>query len=293
MTPQTRLRKVRQFITHMPSLSTTVTKVMAICNDPAASPNDLNKVISLDPVLTGQVLKLINSAYYSLPNRITSLTRAIIMLGINTVKNLVLATAVLSSFKGHSAMRGLPVDEFWEHSLAVGAAARILAGQLEVPVREQEEFFVAGLLHDLGKLPIMANFPAIYEKVIRLHAEQAMRSVAAEQQLLGLDHCQVNHLIFAKWQLGRSMFNAAAFHHQPQGAQAARDQVLYTVALANEAMRWLREPSARTSDPDQDGIVPFLETACHIALPRVLALRAEIEAQIEKARVFLNLAGKG
>jgi len=75
----------------MPSLSTTVSKVMEICNAPATSSNDLNRVISIDPVLTGQVLKLINSAYYSLANRTTSLTWAIVMLGLNTVKNLALS----------------------------------------------------------------------------------------------------------------------------------------------------------------------------------------------------------
>ena len=88
MTPEVRLRAIQDYISKMPSLSTTVTKVMEICNKPDTSPNDLNRVISLDPVLTGQVLKLVNSAYYSLPNQVTSLTRAIIMVGLNTVKNL-------------------------------------------------------------------------------------------------------------------------------------------------------------------------------------------------------------
>ena len=88
LTNEQRFKLVQRYIDKMPSLSTTVTKVLEICNKPNTSPNDLNRVISLDPVLTGQVLKLINSAYYSLPNQITSLTRAIIMLGLNTVKNL-------------------------------------------------------------------------------------------------------------------------------------------------------------------------------------------------------------
>lgn len=92
-----KLKKIRNFVDKMPSLSTTVSKVLEICSRPDTAPNDLNKVISLDPVLTGQVLKLINSAYYSLMNKVTSLTRAIIMLGLNTVKNLALSTAIIRS----------------------------------------------------------------------------------------------------------------------------------------------------------------------------------------------------
>jgi len=88
-------RDIEKFIKKMPSLSTTVGKVMEICSRTDASPNELNKVISLDPVLTGQVLKLINSAYYSLMNKVTSLTRAITMLGMNTVKNMALSTAII------------------------------------------------------------------------------------------------------------------------------------------------------------------------------------------------------
>ncbi|HQP12654.1 MAG TPA: HDOD domain-containing protein, partial [Candidatus Omnitrophota bacterium] len=79
---------IQNYISRMPSLSTTVTKVLEICNKPTTSPNDLNRVIALDPVLTGRVLKVVNSAYYSMDNEVTSLTRAIILLGLNTVKNL-------------------------------------------------------------------------------------------------------------------------------------------------------------------------------------------------------------
>src|SRR6056297_4138809 len=91
------LQKVALYIQRMPSLPTSVAKVMELSNDPNVSPADLNQVISLDPVLMGKVMKLINSAYYGLQQRITSLVRAIIMLGINTVKNLALSTAILSN----------------------------------------------------------------------------------------------------------------------------------------------------------------------------------------------------
>ena len=107
-----KLEKIRLFVDKMPSLSTTVSKVLEICSRPDTVPNDLNRVVSLDPVLAGQVLKLINSAYYSLMNKVTSLTRAIIMLGLNTVKNLALSTAIIRSVGQAKKSQALPIREF-------------------------------------------------------------------------------------------------------------------------------------------------------------------------------------
>ena len=122
-----KLEKIRLFVDKMPSLSTTVSKVLEICSRPDTVPNDLNRVVSLDPVLAGQVLKLINSAYYSLMNKVTSLTRAIIMLGLNTVKNLALSTAIIRIIGQAKKSQALPIREFWTHSIAVGVMARLLA----------------------------------------------------------------------------------------------------------------------------------------------------------------------
>ena len=126
-------QKIQDYIDRMPSLSTTVTKVLEVCNSPNASANDLNRVISLDPVLTGHVLKLINSAYYSLPNQISSLARAIIMLGLNTVKNLALSTAVIGALGKKSSFTTLPMDAFWAHSICVGVTAKAMAVARNVP----------------------------------------------------------------------------------------------------------------------------------------------------------------
>ena len=135
-----KLDKIRVFVDKMPSLSTTVGKVLEICSRTDTAPNDLNKVISLDPVLTGQVLKLINSAYYSLMNKVTSLTHAIIMLGLNTVKNLALSTAIIRCVGQAKKSKALPIKEFWAHSIGVGVTAKLLAAERGLPLAEREEF---------------------------------------------------------------------------------------------------------------------------------------------------------
>lgn len=111
-----------------------------------------DRLISLDPGLTGRVLKLINCACYSLPNKITSLARALIMLGLNTVKNLALSTAVVGTIGKENFFQSMSMDQFWTHSICVGVTAKILAVKKGIAVQMGAECFVAGMLHDLAKL---------------------------------------------------------------------------------------------------------------------------------------------
>jgi len=291
MTPETRLKRIQQFIGRMPSLSTTVAKVLEICNNPGASANDLNRVISYDPVLTGQMLKLINSAYYGLPNRITSLTRAIIMLGINTVKNLVLATSVLAGCKGLSNVKHLPINDFWAHCLAVGVLSKLIATAGRIPALEQEEYFVAGLLHDLGKLPMMACFAELYGRTVRAAIDQSIPLVESETINIGFNHCQVGLLIAAKWKLGATMQAAINKHHIQEGTTGA-DFLVSSVAAANHLANHFRVGSAG----DQFVNPLFLKLHAKLmglSIETMMGLKSRMETEIEKARVFLQIAEKG
>ena len=207
---KTKLDKIRVFVDKMPSLSTTVGKVLEICSRTDASSNELNKVISLDPVLTGQVLKLINSAYYSLVNRVTSLTRAITMLGMNTVKNMALSTAIIRTVTGAKKSKALPTAKFWAHSIGSGVAAKLLGEAKGLPVMEREELFLGGLLHDLGKVP----FGDEYIEVLNIARFQQLPLVDLELEVMGIDHQEVGLMIADKWKLNAVITNCIGNHHQ-------------------------------------------------------------------------------
>lgn len=287
-----RLKQIQRFISKIPSLSTTVEKVMEICNNPAASPNDLNRVISYDPVLTGQILRLINSAYYGLPNRITSLTRAIIMLGLNTVKNLVLATSVLGSFKSRSQVPQLPMDDFWAHSLGVGVTAKMIAKREKIPAQEHEAFFVAGLLHDLGKLPLMVCFPDLYSQTIDDADSGQLPLFKIEKTNIGFDHCEVGMLIAAKWKLKSKIQNAIVGHHRVGMSEGPVDILTAYTNLANQLINGLKIVSAGDRNTED---FTFEKTSNDLGVSpqRLLELKPHIENEIEKAKVFLQVAGKG
>ena len=279
-----KLEKIRLFVDKMPSLSTTVSKVLEICSRPDTVPNDLNRVVSLDPVLAGQVLKLINSAYYSLMNKVTSLTRAIIMLGLNTVKNLALSTAIIRSVGQAKKSQALPIREFWAHSIAVGVMAKLLATARDLPLAEREEYFVAGLLHDLGKIPFGDEYAQV---LARVQATQ-VPLVTVEQQLLDLDHEEVGAMIAAKWKLNAVITDAICHHHAPELAAPGHRDLVATVALADFYVCLFDIGDAGNRYPDPSRLAGLLEQ-CRLHWGDIVDLAASVEAEIRKAEIFLQI----
>ena len=279
-----KLEKIRLFVDKMPSLSTTVSKVLEICSRPDTVPNDLNRVIALDPVLAGQVLKLINSAYYSLMNKVTSLTRAIIMLGLNTVKNLALSTAIIRSASQAKKSRALPIRAFWAHSIAVGVMAKLLAAGCGLSLAEREEYFVAGLLHDLGKIPIGDEYTEVLARVET--AQEPL--VTVEQQVLGLDHEEVGAMIATKWKLNAVLTDAICHHHAPELAAAAHRDLVATVALADFYVCLFDIGDAGNRYPDPSRLGSLL-AQCQVAWDDLVDLAASVEAEIRKAEIFLQI----
>ncbi len=279
-----RLDHIRVFVDKMPSLSTTVGKVLEICSRPDTAPNDLNKVISLDPVLTGQVLKLINSAYYSLVNKVTSLTRAIIMLGLNTVKNLALSTAIIRCVGQAKKSKSLPIKDFWAHSIGVGVLAKLLAAEQGVPLAEREEYFVAGLLHDLGKVPFGDEYAEVLTKVAQVHKPLKV----LENELMGLDHEEVGEMIASKWKLNAVLTDAICHHHAVEQAAPEHQGLVATVALADFYVCLFDIGYAGNRYPDESTLAGMLEK-CGLTWSAVVAMSPVVDAEISKAEIFLQV----
>jgi len=292
LTSEQRLETIQLYITRMPSLSTTVTKVMETCNNPAVSPNDLNRVISLDPVLTGQVIKLVNSAYYALVNEVTSLTRAIIMLGINTIKNLALSLSVMGAIKDPDAFRAFSIDEFWSHSICVGVSAKLIATAAGVPAKEIEEYFVGGLLHDLGKIPMNSCYPEDYLAAVEAVGQEHIPLYIAEQNTFGLNHCEIGGFIAKRWTLNRNVSEALTYHHAPDAVEIENKQFLTIITLADMIAHMMT-----IADWDQLSLtgsaIETLANRIDIDLATFKNLKAPVTAELERARAFLQITEQG
>lgn len=280
-------RELEKFIHKMPSLSTTVGKVMEICSRTDASPNELNKVISLDPVLTGQVLKLINSAYYSLVNKVTSLTRAITMLGMNTVKNMALSTAIIRSVAGSKKSKALPTQKFWAHSIGAGVSAKLLGELKGVPVMEREELFLAGLLHDLGKVP----FGDEYIEVLNIARFEQLPLKDVELDVLGIDHQEVGLMIADKWKLNRVITTCIGSHHDIEslaGHPEELGQQLALVALGDLYANIHDHGYAGNPFPKEEDVHRLLEFSA-ISMEEFCGIGDRVVEEIDKAKVFLQI----
>jgi HD-like signal output (HDOD) protein len=285
------LKRIRVYIARMPSLSTTVTKVLETCNDPYASANDLSRVISLDPVLVGQVLRLINSAYYALPHAITSLPRAIIMLGLNTVKNLALSLAVLETMNGKGTMRTVSSNDFWAHSLCVGVSARCISELRGASLSEREDYFIAGLLHDLGKIPLNKQFPEQYYKAFNKANSDSdpQHLFEAENEIFGINHCVVGQLIAEKWQLGGTLVQSLAHHHCADDTPPNTQTFVAVVALANACAKRWRIGYSGDSIEDDNLLSELLEQV-DMESAALNELQEHVLEEIEKAKIFLEIS---
>jgi len=266
---------------------------MEICAESNTSPIDLTKVISLDPVLTGKIMQLVNSAYFGLSREIISLVRAVIMLGMNTVKNLVLGATVLNTFGKRQNFRALNMDMFWEHSLGVGVIAKLIAKKRNIDKRLLEGYFIAGLLHDIGKIPLNSKFSNEYMNILDIPGKKPQPLFISEKRLLGVDHTHVGNLIAKKWKLGEEISDAITFHHAPETYQGFQNDILFTVILsdyyANSAQIGF------SGNHHMENVWPealqYLADNADFSFYDIDAFNGEVEQEIEKAQIFLKVAG--
>ena len=239
-------------------------------------------------MLTGQVLRLVNSAYYALRVPVTSLARAIILLGLNTVKNLVLGTAILERLTGKNFYPALAMEAFWLHSIATAIGAKTLAGLMpQLPV-DREECFLAGLLHDIGKIPLNASCVAQYARVLETVENRGEVLHRVETQTLGVDHLTVGGLIADKWQLPALLGAAIRYHHDPERAEDPYRPVAQITALANQLVNWFGIGSAGDTAAHRSFEAEAAQRE-DLAGIDLVALEATVLKEIDSAQMFLTI----
>lgn len=187
-------------------------RIVEMLNDIKSSASKLAQVVSSDPGLSATLLKLVNSAFYGLPSRVSSITRAIALIGGKELTTLAMGISVIRYFKDIPP-RMIDMKKFWMHSIAVGVFARVLAQQRVGLV--EEEFFIAGLLHDIGRLVAFKEFPQTAANTIRTAHEQHAPLYRLENEMWGYDHAGVAGLLVQKWNFPDPLRQMIKFHHQP------------------------------------------------------------------------------
>jgi len=200
----------------LPTLPQMYQQICEMADDPATTVADFGALISEDPALTGKLLKLVNSALYSFPRRVSSITRAVVILGFNAVKQLSLSISIVKMFKPVESS-GFDLISFWEHSVATAVLGKAI-GQ-RIGMEAVEEIFVGGLLHDIGKLVAHEHFLEAYTEALDSIPERHRYLLEAEVEALGVDHTWIGRMIAERWKLPDNLVDMIRYHHRPEVAK--------------------------------------------------------------------------
>jgi HD-like signal output (HDOD) protein len=219
---QTVANAIRE-ISHIATLPEITVKVVELVEDPKSTAQDLHKVISSDPALCSRILKVVNSSFYGLPGQIGSINRAIVMLGLNAVKNIAIAASLAKLFRGGDLTATFSARELWTHSNITAAAAKMVANTLRLGLAD--EAFLAGLIHDIGLMVEMqADRNKLIEVLRRVGADSkgvpANDLVAAENAVFEANHQEFGAGLCEKWKFPKSFAMVTGFHHHPMDVPA-------------------------------------------------------------------------
>lgn len=193
----------------LPSLPTTVAHITQLVNDPNCSLSAVGKAISADPSITLKSLRLVNSAYYGLRQKVTSVDHAVVLLGMKVMKNLVFTATVFDTMQGGE-------EAMLRHSVTCGVVMRILAesgAAKKIHFEEPEEAFIYGLLHDVGKIIFNQFMPKEFTLVAEASAARKVPWAEAEREIVGTDHAEMGARLAQKWKLDEELADAIAGHH--------------------------------------------------------------------------------
>jgi len=244
----TDLRNRIEKLGDLPTLPHVVQRLAAMIGRPTVSTEEVGAIIEKDQVLAAKVLRLANSPFYGFPSRIGSVAHAVIVLGFNVVKGLTLCASALS------IMKDAGMDQLWRHSLGVAITANLLAARLKI--KNPEELFVAGLLHDIGKVVLYVKWPDVGSSIkdaIQTGGDRSLFEV--EQELLGLSHADIGGCLAKAWNLPVTLRDPILYHHDPTLAKEAALQTAI-VHVADIIVKGLA-----CGNPGDDQIPPLSQQA--------------------------------
>jgi putative nucleotidyltransferase with HDIG domain len=281
-----RYQRIIQDLGQIPTMPTIAAKVMQIVNDPHSSAEDVAKFISRDVALTSKVLRLANSAFYGIPRTISSVNSAIVILGFNTIRSLVLSASVLKVFPQKPGIAAFDRKAFWKHSFMVGIASRMVAQiYRKKKMVDMETAFSAGLLHDIGKIILEQFSHEDYLPVLKAAKEKGLPLVMVERSLLGMSHADVSGMLVDKWQMPNELKGPIVFHHSPLEDKASVDMACI-VHYANHLCHL--KGSGCMSDEIYAPLVKEVEGVLGLGLT-VEPLLEELEKHIQEAEPFFSL----
>ena len=203
-------------IMELPTLPEVLTRIHDLSEDSDVTAEEFGTTISLDLSIASKVLRMANSAFFGIRREITSVKDAITLLGFETVRNVALVTASFEILKGRPGTGHFDRLAFWQHSMGCGAIAKVLCQQVGI---DREDYFTAGVMHDMGRVILDAFFPRLFSTVLETASDGHMSLREAEKKALGITHAEIGKCVAERWDLPVGLEEAIAYHHTPEEAK--------------------------------------------------------------------------
>jgi putative nucleotidyltransferase with HDIG domain len=279
-------RRIISVTGNLPPVPHVAARTMELVRKEDTSVAELQKVISADQALTARILKMANSVFYSFDQKISTLSHAIVVLGFRAVQSMAIAASSRSLFVKKGVQFGLKEKLLWEHSIGAAMGCRQVARM--VGFDKEEEAFIAGLLHDIGKAVLNQAIPRKYGKIVEQVYNEGRTFADVETEILAFDHSQIGALIAQKWNFSWDMVETIAFHHSVE-AQSTGGSLSAILAVSNELCKRLGIGLQRSADATPLSsnwgaqVLSLDETAC-------AEIRRVLEAGLEEEKKLYELA---
>ncbi|KJR42631.1 signal transduction protein [Candidatus Magnetoovum chiemensis] len=278
--------RIIKMVDKMPAFPKSVHRILELTSDINCDPKALVQVIEHDPVLIVRILNVVNSAAFGLSRKITSINHAVVYVGLNTVKNLALSTATIGMLPRKNKA-GFNMDHFLMHSLSTAAISRVLARRQGIGETELFDYFLAGLLHDIGKIVFAQFVPMKFKDALMLAEEQSIHLHKAEKEVFNANHAQVGALLTERWQLPDNIVNSIANHHSAHKNSDKRTLIDDCLFVANQISKELNYGFGGEKIVDE--MTDAMIERFGMDLKQIIASLGDISNEIEKNRIFIKV----
>jgi putative nucleotidyltransferase with HDIG domain len=226
------LKGVISKIDSLPSLPSLYMEIIDELKSDDPSIQRVGEIVAKDLGMTAKILQLVNSSFFGLPQKVSSAENAVMLLGLDIVKAIALTSGAFSKFEGIKSP-GFSVDALWAHCLKTGGLSKVIAQSEKFERKTADSAFMAGLLHDIGKILLAANFPKDMTKIIEVSKKQGTSFYAEELEVMGATHAEIGAYLLGLWGLPENIIEVVAFHHKPLASHNTSFSPLAVVHFAN------------------------------------------------------------
>ncbi len=280
---QTAINEIINSTIEIATLPEITIQIIQVVQDPRSTAHDLHKIVRNDPALSSRVLRVVNSAFYGLPGQIGSIDRAIMLLGLNAVKNIAIAASLSKMFDTPVTSDDFTGKRLWTHSVAVGATNKLITSAIGLAL--PDESFLAGLIHDIGLVAILQCKSQAIPKMVQM-VKAGVSFLQAENEILQTNHQEIGAALSAKWKFPRSFQFVTGYHHKPR--ELAEENRLLTSVTCLADQLCTRTGFGLIENENMPDISQDLADEIGISPEQIDAISSRIEEELEVVKALIE-----